>query len=328
MDNCIEKVFLIYESRQDWIQRNLLKKNCDYFSRFLASEKEVEIIAELLRKKNLQVDIIMYPYHTMKQIDEIISQDNKCIIWNLTDGYEQYIGAHVPSFVHFFSKPFVGSSTFTQSLCQNKHFTKSILCDYNISTPAWISVHKEEKNINHINNLNYPLFIKPAKYDNSIGTEFIEPIAHSKEDAIIKVEKLLDSGIDDILIEEYIDGQEITLAAIHADEWYILPLVREYEGAYISSYAKDNEKGFLKKQTILKDDFLVNLTKKIIDILQIKDYCRIDLRMKNKIFYILEINTATFLTTTSFKILANQYFGTEENMFYQLIQNSYLRQNL
>ena len=321
------KIYLIYESRRDWISRNKNVHNKDFFSRFLASENEVKIIEEILIKNKFDVEVLMYPKYTMKQIKEIISKKSKTIVWNLTDGYENFIGAHVPSFVHFFNKPYIGSPTFVQILCQNKHMTKLILKDMGIDTPNWIHID-ENCNLNLINfsNLQYPLFIKPSKYDNSIGTEFINPVSNNLSETINKINELRLNGIQDILIEKYISGREITITAVHSDKWYILPIERNYDGDYISSYSKDNEKGFLKNQIIYDDPKLIALGKKIIDILEIKDYCRIDLKFEENKFYILEINSATFLTTVSFEILAKRFFGNIDNMFKELILNSYKRQ--
>ncbi|MFW3377727.1 ATP-grasp domain-containing protein, partial [Aliarcobacter butzleri] len=321
------KIYLIYESRRDWISRNKNVHNKDFFSRFLASENEVKIIEEILIKNKFDVEVLMYPKYTMKQIKEIISKKSKTIVWNLTDGYENFIGAYVPSFVHFFNKPYIGSPTFVQILCQNKHMTKLILKDMGIDTPNWIHID-ENCNLNLINfsNLQYPLFIKPSKYDNSIGTEFINPVSNNLSETINKINELRLNGIQDILIEKYISGKEITITAVHSDKWYILPIERNYDGDYISSYSKDNEKGFLKNQIIYDDPKLIALGKKIIDILEIKDYCRIDLKFEENKFYILEINSATFLTTVSFEILAKRFFGNIDNMFKELILNSYKRQ--
>lgn len=321
------KIYLIYESRRDWISRNNNIHNKEFFSRFLASENEIEIIKEILIKNKFDVEVLMYPKYTMKQIKEIISKKSKTIVWNLTDGYENFIGAHVPSFVHFFNKPYIGSPTFVQILCQNKHMTKLILKDMGIDTPNWIHIDEScNLNLTDFSNLQYPLFIKPSKYDNSIGTEFINPISNNLSETINKINELRLNGIQDILIEEYICGKEITITAIHSDKWYILPIERNYDGDYISSYSKDNEKGFLKNQIIYDDPKLITLGKKIIDILEIKDYCRIDLKFEKNKFYILEINSATFLTTVSFEILAKRFFGNIDNMFKKLILNSYNRQ--
>lgn len=320
-------IYLIYESRDDWIVRHEILNNNKFYSRFLASEKEIKIIQNILEDSYFKVEVLMYPHYSMKQINNIISQDNKIIVWNLTDGYELFIGAHIPSFVHFFNKPYIGSSSFVQILCQNKHMTKSILNDMGITTPKWISIDiNDDINTLKFDTLDYPFFIKPSKFDNSIGTEFIEPIAKNHNDAINKIKDLKENGIDDILIEEYIEGEEITIAAINTDKWYILPIIRHYDGDYISSYSKDNEKGFLKNQTICNDINLVELGQKIINILDIKDYCRIDLKVKNNKFYILEVNSATFLTTVSFEILAKEFFTDTKNMFKNLILNSYTRQ--
>lgn len=327
MCNDLAKIYLIYESREDWMNRYKYIHNKEFFSRFLASEKEVDKIYTILKSYNFDVEIIKYPYYSIKQINEIISKEVKSIVWNLTDGYENYIGAHVPSFINFFNKPYIGSSTFVQILCQNKHFTKSILDDSGIKTPQWISGKKSfYQSIEDDVQLTYPLFIKPTKYDNSIGTEFIEPIAYNRIEMFAKINILFNAGIDDVLVEEFIDGKEITIAAIHVNNWNILPLERHYDGKYISSYAKDNEKGFLKNQTILLDQSLIDLGKKVIEVLDIKDYCRIDIRIKNNKAYVLEVNSATFLTTTSFEKLSKEFFGDTQKMFYELIMNSYNRQ--
>lgn len=59
---------------------------------------------------------------------------------------------------------------------------------------------------------------------NSIGTEFINPVSNNLSETINKINELRLNGIQDILIEKYISGKEITITAVHSDKWYILPI--------------------------------------------------------------------------------------------------------
>lgn len=189
--------------------------------------------------------------------------------------------------------------------------------------------NKYDFSFDSISSLSLPLFIKPSKFDNSIGMEFVKnPLAYSYEEAIGNIKVLLENGIDDILIEEALLGEEVTVACIHTDNWKILPLRQEYEGNYISSYAKEKESGFVRELKCIKDVTLVNIAKKLIDFLEIKDYCRMDFRydIKNRDAYLLEINTGPFLTGVAFSKVANTFFKSFEDMFEQLIKYSVKRQ--
>lgn len=323
-------IFLLYESREDWIKENKSLKNVKVFSRFLASDNEVYTIKSAL--VNIGFNVILLDYHKLsrREIFDYIDKYEDAIFWNLTDGADFFIGSHFPSFLHLVKKPYIGSPSFVQTLCQDKHLVKEIVSSKGILTPSSILFSdKFDFSFDDIMSLSLPLFVKPSKFDNSIGMEFIKkPLSYSYEDAIRNIEILFNNGVNDILIEEAKLGKELTVACIHVEEWIIVPLLQKYNGDYISSYSKEKECGFIREQSLLEDNKITEIAKELISILDIKDYCRIDLRYdkENKNVYLLEINTGTFLTSISFTNVSNLYFNGFEDMFEKLVNASIKRQ--
>ncbi|MGD9553951.1 MAG: ATP-grasp domain-containing protein [Arcobacteraceae bacterium] len=320
-------VVLVYEDREEWISRTNSNK---ILSRFLATKEEINIIYTEISKR-FNVKLFEYPKNTYSEIYEFIDNNSNLIFWNLTDGFDIFIGSHIPSFATVLDKPYIGSSTYVQALCQNKHHLKTIIREFGIKTPNWLYFdyeHKQETNFNKLKQLNSPFFIKPATLDNSIGTEYITPFTDDITTIEQSIIQLFEKQITKVLVEEFVDGDEITVACLHLDEWKIIPLKQSYNGKYISSYSKEGCEGHIYAQEYYNKSSIILLVERILNILNIKDYCRMDFRFNKDELSLLEINTGTFLTTRPFSKIADIFFqGDRSEMFYQLIKNSFKRQS-
>ena len=325
MYNLNLKIILLYEDRKEWINRTKQKK---ILSRFLATEKEIFIIKEELSKV-FDVKLIKYTQESYSKIYSELNKEENIIFWNLTDGYDIFIGSHIPSFVTILNKPYIGSCTYMQALSQNKHHLKSILKEHKIKTPNWAYFDIDFQNDWYqLEKLHYPVFIKPANFDNSIGTEYIDPISLNIKDTKEKVKILFNHGINKVIVENFLENKEITLACIQLDEWKLFPMHQMYKGKYISSYAKEGDSGYIYSQEFINNQDIIDIGKKILTILDIKDYCRMDFRYdSNNQINLLEINTGTFLTTKPFTTVSKLFFnGNRSDMFSQIIKYAYLRQ--
>jgi D-alanine-D-alanine ligase-like ATP-grasp enzyme len=77
-------------------------------------------------------------------------------------------------------------------------------------TPLFAEVTSTKDLEAKVSKLTFPLFVKPAKAGDSLGVDdesLAKDFAHLKH----KVESLMEEGYDEILIEEYIAGQEFTV---------------------------------------------------------------------------------------------------------------------
>ena len=101
--------------------------------------------------------------------------------------------------------PIVGSDIYSSSLCQDKAFTKEVLNGNDIPVVDYVyfsdSDYKLDKEdiFKKIEELSYPLIIKPARLGSGIGIE----IVNRKEELESSIEKAMKND-ERVLVEEYI----------------------------------------------------------------------------------------------------------------------------
>lgn len=328
-----EKVFLVHEPRDSWVKEERPFADKHSVSRFLASDSEIASIAEAVQQAGFDVEILRFPENSRPALKKIIeAYDSPCIFWNLSDGDDYFVGAKVPAFAEFIEKPFVGSSTFTQALVQNKYYTNLLLENAGIATPRSIYFTKQNyaTKLHLLESFDFPCFIKPAALDNSVAYEKYTPLSQSVDEAIAAINKLFNEEIDHVLIEEFLPGKECTVPALHNKSWEMLAIEQLYQGEYLGVEIKEEYEGVKAREYAVIDDSdeLLRTARSIIDLLSIKDYCRMDFRAdSNGDYKFLEVNTGTFLTTAAFTKYADvKYKGDSSAMFTDLIVGSYRRQ--
>lgn len=224
-----------------------------------------------------------------------IKKENVSIIFNASSLKEV-------AFLETFGIPYVGSGI--DLIPMNKAKRKEIVAYNNLPTPKFV-IAKDCNSIPNID-LKYPLFVKPIEGRGSAGiTE--ENIIYKYEDLPRVVKKITEKIGQKALIEEYIEGKEITVGIIGYKEPMILPIVEiEYNSAKTNTFEHkmyDKEKIHCPARLTDEEERRVkDVALKIYKVLNAKDYSRIDMILgKDGIPYFLEINTFAGLTTGSSK---------------------------
>jgi len=192
---------------------------------------------------------------------------------------------------------YVGCDSYSSLISYDKLLTKIILEKYNIPQVPYIIFYDKT----NLNNIEYPIIIKPCKCGSSIGIS----VANNKKELIkaIKIAKKYDNNI---LIEKYLTNKrELECAILQKkdklfisdigeinmqDSWY--DFNAKYESkteTYISNINKDIKKDIKK------------YSKLIFEILKCKDLSRIDFfyDINRKKLYFNEINTMPGFTNIS-----------------------------
>jgi len=188
-----------------------------------------------------------------------------------------------------------GSDSISSSHCFDKNFTKILAKENNILTPQWILVtSKEDVNISDIN---FKPIVKPNKEGSTIGFSLVEDI----NSLGIAIDESLKHG-DDSLIEEYIEGREITVSVLGNKSFPVIE-IKPHSNVY--DYKSKYTKG--ESDYICPADLDKSLSKNIQDtalkvhkLLGCEVYSRVDFRLdKDNKFWLLEINTLPGMTETS-----------------------------
>ena len=233
-------------------------------------------------------------YQQLKQLKE----NNYDIYINLCEGYLEW---KVPSIdvitsLDLLELPYTGPSANLYD--PTKAIMKYLAFCESVKTPAHIVIESYDEIDALPGNLQFPLFVKPAKAGDSLGVDDASK-ANNLEDLKKKVQAILDE-FGSALVEEYIDGREFTvLVCGNADGRtctsfkpieYIFP-----EGFAFKTYALKTSELHPNANIGVEDKALVAQLQSIAEQVFLSfngvGYARMDFRMNDKgeIFF-LEIN--------------------------------------
>ncbi|MFZ9303196.1 MAG: SET domain-containing protein-lysine N-methyltransferase [Sediminibacterium sp.] len=233
-------------------------------------------------------------YQQLKQLKE----KNYDIYVNLCEGYLEW---KVPSIdvitsLDLLELPYTGPSANLYD--PTKAIMKYLAFCESVKTPAHVVIESYEEIDTLPGNLQFPLFVKPAKAGDSLGVDDASK-ANNLEDLQKKVKSIVDE-FGSALVEEYIDGREFTvLVCSNADGRtctsfkpveYIFP-----EGFAFKTYALKTSELHPNANIGVEDIELASQLKSIAEQVYLSfngvGYARMDFRMNNKgeIFF-LEIN--------------------------------------
>lgn len=197
---------------------------------------------------------------------------------------------------------YTGSNVLSSSLAMDKMMSKILFQHYGITTPRWFAIDKngvDYKSIAKIidNSFGFPCVIKPNDQGSTVGLTICK-----KETEVETAVKLAHQFSNKALIEEYIDGHEMTVALVDNKALPVLEIkpkhnLYDYECKYTNGMSE-----YIVPANIPQEAFekLQEQALKAFHALGCRSYARADFRM-NKSFepFCLEINTLPGMTSTS-----------------------------
>lgn len=203
----------------------------------------------------------------------------------------------VQAFLDIMDIPYSGCGALSSALCMDKNLSKKILRDENIRTAKWITVKSiEDIDYKKIDEIGYPVFVKPNSGGSSVATFKI----YKKED----IEEAVKEGLkydEEVMIEEFIKGREITCPILNNELFPILEIKAktefyDYEQKYLANGA-EHLPVTLEKSLY---DEVKEMALKAFNALECEVYARVDMIVSEEgVPYLLEINTLPGMTATS-----------------------------
>lgn len=193
--------------------------------------------------------------------------------------------------------PYSGCGPLSSALCMDKDLTKTVLKAKGIRTAKWINVTSvEEIDYEAIEEMGYPVFVKPTNGGSSVATFKID----KKED----IENAVVEGLkwdNEVLIEEYIKGEEITCPVFNNELFPVLTIKSNTE---FYDYEQKYSANGAQHYPIQLEENIYNEVKKMAletyKALKCSVYARIDMILTEEgVPYILEVNTLPGMTATS-----------------------------
>jgi len=263
-------------------------------------------IEQTLRERGYRVSF--FDFNDLPKAFNDLKSSEVDLVFNVCEriNNSSLLEPHAASIFDVLQIPYTGSNPFTLGLCIDKIRVKKLLSYHKIPTPEWDYIYSLDDDIR--DDLKYPLIVKPANTDNSIGITNDSVVQNEKE-LRQQLEKVINEIGRPALIEEYIEGDEydVPIMGTKEDDLQILPLSRSifdelptglwhifpFESKYSDhpDYKKiitqRPPKNISKKLETLLGEIALD-TYKILDC---HDYGRVEIRVdKNNNPYVLELN--------------------------------------
>ena len=282
-----------------------------------SNEREVSIHSAKSILKTLSDEYDIYGYDFNGNYSDLYENiKNADLIFNALHGGDGENGT-MQKFLEDNSIIYTGSDSVSSEKSMDKNIAKKICSKNNILTPD--SLHF----VNHYSTLddfskfnNKSIVVKPSNEGSSIGLSIIN---NFHIDFKVKV-KELDQSIDKcisvskgVLIEEYIDGRELTVGILGDKSFPILeiePTNKFYD--YECKYTKGKSSYIVPAKNIDKivENNLSQKALKIYNLLGCRHYARVDFRLSiDNNIYFLEVNTLPGFTDTSLFPMAAKSIG-------------------
>src|SRR5215813_12891806 len=146
------------------------------------------------------------------------------LVFNLCESFngDDTADFKIAAYLELIGKKYTGSGTHGLMLAQDKAIAKKIFAFHGIHTPVFARSFRGRLDFSH--DLQFPVIVKPAREDGSIGIEFSAVVSSIRE--LMERMDWLHANFDSpVLIEEYIDGRELYVGVLGNDKPEALPIV-------------------------------------------------------------------------------------------------------
>ncbi len=197
---------------------------------------------------------------------------------------------------------YTSSNLMTSALAFNKSFCKSVVASYGVHTASSVHLYKYQRDstLTLLEDISLPCFVKPNCGGSSVGMTKV-----TREADLPDALDLAFAEDDEVIVEKFINGRELTCAVLRSDGGMVtLPVCEivtskdffDYEAKYTPGLTDEIVPAHVPEEVALEcqgiSAFLYNK-------LNCKGIVRIDYIYSGDTFYFLEINTVPGLTEAS-----------------------------
>jgi len=251
-----------------------------------------------LKKKGYKVSI----FDPQKKNFNLISKKKVDAIFNALHGKDGEDGV-AQSYFEYLKIPYTHSGVISSFNAMNKIISKEIFCMNNIKTPKYFSLKKNSFNMQNINKfisrkkIKFPIVSKPSNEGSSLGVE----VCKNKKILIKSINKLF-KKYDEIVLEEYIGGQEVQVAVINGKALGAIELIPKrlfYD--YKAKYTKKAKTKHVMPARLSKKNYnkVLKIAQQTHKVFNCRGVTRSDFKFYKNNFYLLEINTQPGMTSLS-----------------------------
>lgn len=215
--------------------------------------------------------------------------------------------------------PHTGPGVLSSMLGMNKELAKEIFIREGLDTPrfsalssgAFREMGASDLLNDIVDDLGLPLVIKPASQGSALGIQFVNDRKNLAQALISSL-----SYDDTVLLEEFVEGTEITVGVIGNEELQALPVVEivpkkeffDFESMYTAGATEYFVPARLSDEMTQK---VQDIACRIYRLFGCCDCARIDMIVRDNTAYVLELNTIPGMTETSLLPLGAKEAGID-----------------
>lgn len=295
----------------------------------------IEVIAKAIEANGFKVKKIGNASCLLEKLHNL----DVDIVFNISEGVSgRNRESQVPVLLEMAGIPFVGADALTLGITLDKITAKKIFIAEKIPTPKFFEISTSD-GLADADHLKYPLIVKPRFEGSSKGLSESSRV-ENMEELQKQAGHIINTYKQPALVEEFISGQEFTVAVVGNEPAQALPVVQiKIDGRF-----KLNDKFYTfsritsdRLEYICPAHINQELKKKISDLalkvyraVECLDFGRVDFRVDNDGSpFVLEINPLPSLSTEDvFMVVAKELGITYEEMIGRILDSALKRYNL
>ena len=223
---------------------------------------------------------------------------------------------HIQQELENINIPYTGSNPMSSSLCMDKNLSKQLAKSIGVQTADWMNIISKNEIRDFID---LPYVVKPNDQGSTVGLS----IVHNKSEMDDALDLAFQYG-ENIMIETYIEGRELTVAIIDGKPMPIVEIkpsheIYDYECKYTEGLSTYECPADLPAELTLK---IQKDSIRLFNAFRCKGYGRVDYLLDDSgHYFFLEMNTLPGMTNTSLvpKAVASNG-GSFENLIQQIIE--------
>ena len=298
-------------------------------------DEDVQEVYEAL-KKNGHNPVFVRLDGTAESLIELANSETD-LIFNLVEsfgGNDSY-DTNVAAYMELLNRRYTGTGAHGLYLAQDKALAKKIFAFHGIHTPYFATVWRGRTE--HSHDIQFPVIVKPAREDGSIGIHF-GAVCGSIKELMERIDYIHQQFDTPALIEEYIEGREFYVGVMGNERPEALPVVE----LDLSKLPKGTPKiagtevkweegtdAYEQTHAFLPKNLSEELTAKLKDTaiqayqsLELRDYGRIDFRLATDgTVHVLEVNPNPYLLPTAeFSMAAKQSGRSYSDLIGEIVE--------
>lgn len=209
----------------------------------------------------------------------------------------------IQGFLDLLGIPYQGAGVLGSALAMDKHLAKTLYVHAGLPVAPWVMVGPEDftDNARIAGTLQLPYVVKPVRQGSSIGMSIVREIGQLAEAL-----RLAGRHDSEIMVEQFIDGRELTVGVIGNEDLMPLPLIEiipdgrfeffNYEAKYQPGASKEICPAPVSEDVRRKAQEYAMTAHRA---LRLRGYSRTDMILADDDLYLLETNTIPGMTPTS-----------------------------